>query len=303
MTKTVCALFAVAGLWAAAPAVAGNMGADEARRFVVGNLFSFTCFEGTSGEARVYADGSVGGVIRLRGSGPPAIRDSSARNAAGQGRRHLRPHKWNVVRGMLRSRSHRRKELSRFAPRNWKVRVLPIHQAAQSARDGQHGIAALHPADCIVLKPPLNQSGAPASSSLAAKKEDLGRRCQGAAEVVGGTGVGGNNATVPSELLSYAQIGQWPDEGASRATSAPARACSVIPAGTTRTRSPAFSVSIPTRRCGETDANFLIAYRTPHLSDMPVCPRPHLQVFPPTLALTRMRHCPGRPIRGQVPLT
>src|SRR6266700_6688648 len=91
---------------------------------------------------------------------------------------------------MLRSRSHRRKELSRFAPRNWKVRVLPIHQAAQSARDGQHGIAALHPADCIVLKPPLNQSGAPASSSLAAKKEDLGRRCQGAAEVVGGTGVG-----------------------------------------------------------------------------------------------------------------
>ena len=70
MTKTVCALFAVASLWAAVPAVAGNMGADEARRFVVGNLFSFTCFEGTSGEGRVYADGSVGGVIRLGGSGP-----------------------------------------------------------------------------------------------------------------------------------------------------------------------------------------------------------------------------------------
>jgi hypothetical protein len=70
MTKTVCALFAVVGLWAAVPAVAGNMGADEARRFVVGNLFSFTCFEGTSGEGRVYADGSVGGVIRLGGSGP-----------------------------------------------------------------------------------------------------------------------------------------------------------------------------------------------------------------------------------------
>ena len=68
--KTVCTLFAVAGLWMAVPAVAGNMGADEARRFVVGNLFSFTCFEGTSGEGRVYADGSVGGVIRLGGSGP-----------------------------------------------------------------------------------------------------------------------------------------------------------------------------------------------------------------------------------------
>ncbi len=70
MTKTMCALFAVAGLWAAVPAVAGNMGADEARRFVVGNLFSFTCFEGTSGEVRIYADGSVGGVFRLGGSGP-----------------------------------------------------------------------------------------------------------------------------------------------------------------------------------------------------------------------------------------
>ena len=70
MTKTMCALFAVAGLWAAVPAVAGNMGADEARRFVVGNLFSFTCFEGTSGEGRIYADGSVGGVFRLGGSGP-----------------------------------------------------------------------------------------------------------------------------------------------------------------------------------------------------------------------------------------
>src|SRR5260370_37345741 len=81
--------------------------------------------------------------------------------------------------------------------------ALPIfHQAAKSAGDGQHGIAALHPADCIVLKPPLNQSGAPASSSLAAKKEDLGRRCQGAAEVVGGTGVGGSHATMPSEVLS-----------------------------------------------------------------------------------------------------
>ncbi len=65
MTKTVCALFAVAGLLAAVPALSGNMGAEEARSFVVGNLFSFTCFEG-----RVYADGSVGGVIRLGGSGP-----------------------------------------------------------------------------------------------------------------------------------------------------------------------------------------------------------------------------------------
>ncbi len=130
MTKTVCALFAVASLWAAVPAVAGNMGADEARRFVVGNLFSFTCFEGTSGEGRVYADGSVGGVIRLGGSGP----------------------KWSAVRGMLRARSHGREELSRFA-RCKQDRVLPIHQAGQSGRNGPHIIAALHPADYRGLKP------------------------------------------------------------------------------------------------------------------------------------------------------
>jgi hypothetical protein len=71
MTKNMCALFAVAGLWAAVPAVAGNMGADEARRFVVGNLFSFTCFEGTTGRGRILADGSIEGLIRLGDSGPP----------------------------------------------------------------------------------------------------------------------------------------------------------------------------------------------------------------------------------------
>jgi hypothetical protein len=71
VAKIVWTVFAIAGLWAMLPAIAGNMGVDEARRFVVGNLFSFTCFEGTSGQGRVYADGSVGGVIRLGGSGPP----------------------------------------------------------------------------------------------------------------------------------------------------------------------------------------------------------------------------------------
>jgi hypothetical protein len=70
MTKTLCALFAVAIFSAAVPAVAGNMGADEARRFVVGNPFSFTCFEGTSGEGQVRADGSVAGAFRFGGSGP-----------------------------------------------------------------------------------------------------------------------------------------------------------------------------------------------------------------------------------------
>ena len=69
MTKIVCVLFTTAAVWAAVPAVAGNMGADEARHFILGNLFTFTCLEGTSGQGRVNGDGSIEGVIRLGGSG------------------------------------------------------------------------------------------------------------------------------------------------------------------------------------------------------------------------------------------
>jgi hypothetical protein len=57
------------GLLAALPAVAGEMSADEAQRFVIGKLFSYTCFEGTRGQGRVFPDGSVVGSIQLQGSG------------------------------------------------------------------------------------------------------------------------------------------------------------------------------------------------------------------------------------------
>jgi hypothetical protein len=59
----------VAGLLAAVPAIAGEMSADEARRFVIGKLFSYTCFEGTRGQGRVHAVGSVVGSIQFRGEG------------------------------------------------------------------------------------------------------------------------------------------------------------------------------------------------------------------------------------------
>ena len=58
----------LAGVLAAAPAFAGPMNADEARRFVIGKLFSFNCFEGTSGAGRVHADGSVSGMVRFGGA-------------------------------------------------------------------------------------------------------------------------------------------------------------------------------------------------------------------------------------------
>ena len=59
----------VVGLLAAVPALAGEMTADEARRFVVGHVFSYNCFEGTRGQGRVLANGGVVGSIQFQGSG------------------------------------------------------------------------------------------------------------------------------------------------------------------------------------------------------------------------------------------
>jgi hypothetical protein len=58
-----------AGLLAAVPTVAEELGPEQARAFVVGKLFSYTCFEGTAGVGRIFADGSVVGTIRIRGQG------------------------------------------------------------------------------------------------------------------------------------------------------------------------------------------------------------------------------------------
>jgi len=58
------------GLMAAVPAIAGEMSAEEARHFVVGKLFSYTCFEGTRGQGRVLTNGGVVGSIQFQGSGP-----------------------------------------------------------------------------------------------------------------------------------------------------------------------------------------------------------------------------------------
>src|SRR5262249_23292357 len=64
------AIALMVGLAAALPAAAGEMSADEARRFVIGKMFSYTCFEGTRGQGRINFDGSVAGTIQVQGSGP-----------------------------------------------------------------------------------------------------------------------------------------------------------------------------------------------------------------------------------------
>jgi len=63
-------LVALAALAAAGPVLAEPMNADAARRFVVGKLFAFTCFEGTAGYGRIFNDGSVAGVVKIQGNGP-----------------------------------------------------------------------------------------------------------------------------------------------------------------------------------------------------------------------------------------
>jgi hypothetical protein len=60
----------MAALACAVPAKADGMRADEARRFIAGKHFYYRCFEGTSGNGRIYADGSVAGYIQVGGSGP-----------------------------------------------------------------------------------------------------------------------------------------------------------------------------------------------------------------------------------------
>jgi hypothetical protein len=67
------ARFVVGTVFAAAvvaPALAGQMNADEARRFVSGKVFAFTCFDGTRGAGRILDDGGATGSIQFAGAGP-----------------------------------------------------------------------------------------------------------------------------------------------------------------------------------------------------------------------------------------
>src|SRR5476651_2011388 len=53
------------------PAMAGQvMSADEARRFVSGKVFAFTCFDGTRGAGRILDDMGAAGAVQFAGAGP-----------------------------------------------------------------------------------------------------------------------------------------------------------------------------------------------------------------------------------------
>jgi hypothetical protein len=52
------------------PALAGMMTAEEARRFVAGKVFAFTCFDGTRGTGRILDDMGATGAVQFSGAGP-----------------------------------------------------------------------------------------------------------------------------------------------------------------------------------------------------------------------------------------
>jgi hypothetical protein len=52
------------------PVLAGMMTADEARRFVAGKVFAFTCVDGTRGAGRILDDMGAAGAVQFSGAGP-----------------------------------------------------------------------------------------------------------------------------------------------------------------------------------------------------------------------------------------
>ena len=63
-------LGAVTAVAVIAPALAAQMTADEARRFVNGKVFAFTCFDGTRGAGRILDDMGAAGAVQFAGAGP-----------------------------------------------------------------------------------------------------------------------------------------------------------------------------------------------------------------------------------------
>jgi hypothetical protein len=67
-------ILGIAVLLTALPVKAAEFKPEDARRFVVGKLFAYSCFDGSTGAGRIFADGSVVGTIRLQGKGPVTYR-------------------------------------------------------------------------------------------------------------------------------------------------------------------------------------------------------------------------------------
>ena len=95
------------------PALAGQMmNGEEARKFVAGKVFAFTCFDGTRGAGRVLDDGGAAGAIQWFGTGAP---DAPSRQyASGPRTGRLRIDQGPSVRALLQSRQEGRAQLPWF---------------------------------------------------------------------------------------------------------------------------------------------------------------------------------------------
>ena len=64
-------LLAIAAILFSSSAFAeSQLSAKQARAFVAGKLFSYQCFDGTTGVGRINNDGSANGTIRISGKDP-----------------------------------------------------------------------------------------------------------------------------------------------------------------------------------------------------------------------------------------
>jgi hypothetical protein len=129
-----------------APAAAAELKPDEARRFIAGKLFSYTCFDGTRGAGRIFADGSVVGTMqvnsgRVRFVALPAgtIRLTSDSICASLPRALFQPcfnvekTSANSFRGSLRAFSFAYCDFVRHNPRLDLARSEPVAPTAESS--------------------------------------------------------------------------------------------------------------------------------------------------------------------------
>jgi hypothetical protein len=116
-----------------------ELGPEQARAFVVGKLFAFTCFEGTTGMGRILFDGSVVGTIRIHGQGETRFHRLPAGTVRIDGQflcAHLAGLPFTPCARVEKSGKNRLPQLSRFACRFefCLLRLLPAQSSQPSGR-------------------------------------------------------------------------------------------------------------------------------------------------------------------------
>ena len=105
----------------------------EARHFIAGKHFAYSCFDGTTGNGRIYADGSVAGYIQPGGTGPRRYVVLPTGTLRTQRRPLLRLAARPPVRALLQPRPHQPGELPRLDLGLW-LCLLQFHPARLARR-------------------------------------------------------------------------------------------------------------------------------------------------------------------------